>query len=840
MTSYEETIQRVLVRTVPLPAGTGRDWEDVLYRSAASTRTARTRRLVYSVAFAAVVAIVLAATPLGAMIARGFGDFSGWLSGKPGKTASSTEQQAFAQEYRRSWVRFPKTPSLRSLISVSRDGVHYELLGYRTGDSFCLRLVASSTSTSTYTSCAPKSDLVARRTPVLPLEIDASITRREREGRRIVFIKLAAVTFGITSDGVAAIRARTQSHDLEGIVGSDSFLIVNPLAEAGARIRSIIASDASGDELAIPFVRRIEEIPVAPFGATIARGFGDFSGWLSGSAGHPVSTSKQQAFARENRRSWVRFPKTPNLRSLISASRDGVHYELLGYRTGVSFCLRLVASSTSTSTYTSCAPKSDLVARRTPVLPLAVDVPILGRVKTRWRNIFIERGAVTFGITSDGVAAVRARTQSHDLNGIVGGDSFLIVNPRSAAGARIRSIIASDASGDELAIPFVRPFEEIPGALNGKLQAPTGPAKAERPVEHVRIGWLARRELRGTAFPLSRLRSIFQQAQRRATFARLLTPAPGGVERVLVSLDRGGGLCVGLVSTPRGSAISCQPLKMLSANWPWPFVWGEGGGPGGNQYETIVGLADDEVARMALFLATGERVAVPLKDNAFVVEAASSKYPYRLVAYDSAGRTIGVYAVQNHGTYLSALRPSFPPERAATGSTKVERPIKHVRIGWFARHELRGTAVPPGIIRFRKSTFRRLLAPDPGGVARVLVYVDRNDELCFGLVLGRGWGVGCAPLKQVSNNFPLPFTLGSGGGGSSQYTSVFGLADDEVARMTLFLATGERVAVPLKDNAFVVEAASSKYPFRLVAYDSEGRVVGLSTIHDDPLFPHSG
>jgi len=54
--------------------------------------------------------------------------------------------------------------------------------------------------------------------------------------------------------------------------------------------------------------------------------------------------------------------------------------------------------------------------------------------------------------------------------------------------------------------------------------------------------------------------------------------------------------------------------------------------------------------------------------------------------------------------------------------------------------------------------------------------------------------------------------------------------------MTLFLADGESVAVPLKDNAFVVEAARSKYPFRLVAYDSAGIIVGVKTIQDPSIF----
>lgn len=627
MSSFEETIRGVLVRTVPPPATVGLDWDDVLARSATSTKTARTRRLVYSVAFAAVVAIVLAATPLGAMIARGFGDFSGWLSGSTGHPASTGEQQTFAHEYKNSWIRFPKTPALRSLIRVNRDGIDYELFGFRAGDAFCLRLVSSSTSRSTYTSCAPKSDLLARRAPVLLLSVDAPIVDRVKAGRRVVFVQRAGVTFGITSDGVTAVRAS-------------------------------------------------------------------------------------------------------------------------------------------------------------------------------------------------------APPQSHDLKGIVGGDSFLIVNPRAAFGAHIASIRASNKNGNEVAVPIARSFFDTPVART----SPTlpGPTKVERPVTRVSVGWIARREPRGAAYPMSRLRHPWQSAKQRVVFARLLTPDPGGVEQVLVILNRGGDLCIDIVAK-RVEGGSCSPLKYISKKFGMPFtLMSSGGNPGRSQYTSIVGLADDQVARMTLFLANGEQLAVPLKDNAFLAEVASSKLPYRLVAYDRAGRVIGISPGFSPFPVLHYKRP--------TGPDKAERPVTHVKIAWIARREPRGTAVPPGVIRFRKSTFRRLLAPDPGGVSRVVVYIDQNNELCFGLVLVDEAGTGCAPLEQLSTNWPLPFTLGAVSGGSGQYAYVFGLADDEIARMTIFLADGERVAVPLKDNAFVIEAARSKYPFRLVAHDRAGLIVGVKTIQDPSIF----
>ena len=55
---------------------------------------------------------------------------------------------------------------------------------------------------------------------------------------------------------------------------------------------------------------------------------------------------------------------------------------------------------------------------------------------------------------------------------------------------------------------------------------------------------------------------------------------------------------------------------------------------GGQQYVQFDGLASDDVARMELFYARGERVRVPLVDNVFLVKAARSKFPARLVAYD--------------------------------------------------------------------------------------------------------------------------------------------------------------------------------------------------------------
>jgi hypothetical protein len=63
--------------------------------------------------------------------------------------------------------------------------------------------------------------------------------------------------------------------------------------------------------------------------------------------------------------------------------------------------------------------------------------------------------------------------------------------------------------------------------------------------------------------------------------------------------------------------------------------------------------------------------------------------------------------------------------------------------------------------------------------------------------------------------------------GSDEFETVSGLASDDVSEITAFLATGPSIPVPLADNAFIVKVPRARQPFRLVAYDSEHRVIGI-------------
>jgi hypothetical protein len=70
--------------------------------------------------------------------------------------------------------------------------------------------------------------------------------------------------------------------------------------------------------------------------------------------------------------------------------------------------------------------------------------------------------------------------------------------------------------------------------------------------------------------------------------------------------------------------------------------------------------------------------------------------------------------------------------------------------------------------------------------------------------------------------------------GGDQYATVHGLASDDVARLELYLADGERIAVPLTDDAYLIQVARTKFPIRLVAYDIDERIIAINALGHDP------
>jgi hypothetical protein len=172
------------------------------------------------------------------------------------------------------------------------------------------------------------------------------------------------------------------------------------------------------------------------------------------------------------------------------------------------------------------------------------------------------------------------------------------------------------------------------------------------------------------------------------------------------------------------------------------------------------------------------------------------------------------------------------PPRAAQGPDRVERQVASSSIGWLERREPRGEPVSNRPRFLDTMIFGRIIRPDPNSFLRVLVaLLDRPSPgerpmICFGVLRGRETGVACPGLAERR---PWAFgpTLQQFGG--DQYGLISGIATDDVASIDLYLATGERLAVPFKDNVFVTQAPRVKFPARLVAYAADGAVVGLTT-----------
>ncbi len=392
-----------------------------------------------------------------------------------------------------------------------------------------------------------------------------------------------------------------------------------------------------------------------PLGGAIARGLDEFSTWLSGEPGAPVSEEEQRAFDAKNRRSWLAFPEGTALRRLITHKVDGLTVELLGFRSGTSaLCLRLNVSGALKATTLKCAPLAELRREGGPVRVLIADEHVGKGNKYAWYGIDRYHSAklqITAGIAADNVSDVVLRDQAGRHEVAVESNAFLYVAEEPAVGQRVSNVWAR--TGERI---VAVPFAPIPTALgSGARPAPAPPAPGvEREVTGGTIGWLERREPRGEPLEVlpERTRTTvlghrpgpIGRTPTNVIFGRVLTPEQGRPLRLVVTLNAhrpGGpvaGLCTWVVSRA-GAAGGCAPYPKVFAKAP--FSSGMMGG-GSGAFMTVHGVVSDDVDRLEALLADRQRVDVPLADNAFAVDLPRAKLPARLVAYDSEGRVIAV------------------------------------------------------------------------------------------------------------------------------------------------------------------------------------------------------
>lgn len=253
MTGFDLLIRDELAPLLPLP-DVRPDWGDVVRRARPKRRAVAGRRMALVAAGLAAALVIALVTPVGAAIGHLLGDFSAWVSGEPGTPASPAEQQEFQQANERSWTQFAPGTQLRRLARTSVSGTEFTLFGFRTGDSLCLRLVASGAASAPSTRCAPLRDLQTAEVPALVVAVDEPIgSSHEPAGPDGYVAKEYSVTFGIASDGVKRLILHADDGNHEALVAGNAFLYVADHPKAGTRVRSVEAVAGDGSRVALPF-----------------------------------------------------------------------------------------------------------------------------------------------------------------------------------------------------------------------------------------------------------------------------------------------------------------------------------------------------------------------------------------------------------------------------------------------------------------------------------------------------------------------------------------------------------------------------------------------------------
>jgi hypothetical protein len=520
-----------------------------------------------------------------------------------------------------------------------------------------------------------------------------------------------------------------------------------------------------------------------PLGGALRDRVADFSAWLRGQPGEPVSSEEQRAFEEQNARSYAAFPGSPQLRRLTKTEIDGVTYDLLGFRSAGSLCIRLVATGEASGSTTACAPVDDLQNDDAPVRVLLADWPVGKGEKTAtvgFETYRAPRARVTAGIAADEVESVELVDDNGGHRVGVVANAFLHVAERPDVDQWVTHVRARLAGGGTVGVPFTPALRGM-GGIGGAPGEPGGPTRVERDVDGGRIGWLDRREERGE--PLPDDVHIVGEPE----FGRVITPDPGSSKRIAITIStldigphKGTRSVCYTVITRGGSGGGCAgaPGGLFK---DVPFTFGYTVMGAGDQYATFEGIASDDVARLELYTATGNRIDVPLRDNAFLAEVALARFPAKMVAYDAQGRVIGIRQTpRDEGPQTPIGEPILRLSETANGSS-LELVAYRTKEGgrcWFGR----GT-----------------------GKARV------NMGGC----VGKEWRE--APLRIGFIPEPPLF--------------LYGQVRDEIKRITVRYADGEELKIEPERYGYVLvtipperrEEGSRVVEF--IGYDAQGRVV---------------
>ena len=380
-----------------------------------------------------------------------------------------------------------------------------------------------------------------------------------------------------------------------------------------------------------------------------------FSEWLTGEPGRPAPPREQADFRAKNEASAAPFPQETDVRELLHAEYEGRTYRLLGFRAGAAVCLKLAGADIDEGGDVACVAADELAESRELALPLVVDKPLheVGPGDP-------PSDLVTYGLLAAEARRVVLDGDDGEREARLGDGAFLAFGPGTAIEHTTLRAFAEDAKGERRPVPLAPSLTTEYDRFATGLPL-HGPEAIERRVAGGTIGWVVRGEPRGE--PVSpALRGRMPQPTPRPEdwpegmpflgspeaggFARVIQPDPADFLRVILARGAKEGEICWYEVTRGGIGGSCADPSFVFHDRPFTAGWTYAGA--GSQFLTLLGIATDDVARLELFLGTGERRRVPLRDNAYVMRVHRAKMPGRLVAYDAEGRVIGIAAHRSY------------------------------------------------------------------------------------------------------------------------------------------------------------------------------------------------
>ena len=229
----------------------------------------------------------------------------------------------------------------------------------------------------------------------------------------------------------------------------------------------------------------------------------------------------------------------------------------------------------------------------------------------------------------------------------------------------------------------------------------------------------------------------------------------------------------------RATGGGCDPLAIAFKRWP--FMMGLYTGLGGDQYSVMSGIASDDVASLRLYLGDGGVARVPLRDNAFATLVSRARFPIRLVAYDQAGRVIGIQSMPGDGA-----TPTW------------EKPDPHAH--W--------------------KRFLRIRDAD-GNPASLWTKPSLAGTTCFEVHSAHADSSGCAPTHWTGPALELAFL------GDPRMTAVLGgRVRNDVTRVEIRYRSGATVKLTPKQNFVLAPIRHHDPVTEIDGYNGGGRRVG--------------